>query len=138
MRNTAIRMKKVLGGLLAAAALMGATIVAPPRTEAQFEYANSIPGYCVSSFWDSQFYGWLAYQNNCTQSINLTWVGIANGGAYSATIAPGAKASTGFSRSEVDRKGGFELFVCPAGYIPVDANGNFVQQANTLFRCRRD
>jgi hypothetical protein len=136
--NTAITKNKVFGGLLAVAALLGGVLVATPHVEAQSDYASSIPGYCVSSFYDREMYGWLAYQNNCGQAINLTWVGIYSGGASSATIYPGRKANTGFSQAEVNGKGGFELFVCPAGYIPVDGNDNFVERANTLFRCKRE
>jgi hypothetical protein len=136
-KNTAITMKKMLGGLLAVAGLFGLALAATPRAQAQFEYANPIPGYCVSGFWDHQLYGWLSYQNNCGQSIALTWVGRTSGGAFSATITPGGKANTGFSPAEVNNMGGFELYVCPAGYIPVDSSGNFVSGPNILYRCRR-
>ena len=137
-RNTTIEIKKMLGGLLTLAALLGAALAAPQHTKAQPEYADSIPGYCVSSFYDREMYSWLVYQNNCGQTINLTWVSIYSGGASSATIYPGRKASTGWNQAEVNSRGGFELFVCPAGFIPVDANDNFVEKANTLFRCKRE
>jgi hypothetical protein len=34
--------------------------------------------------------------------------------------------------------GSFELYVCPLGYIPVDANNQYVNRINsTDFRCKK-
>jgi len=87
---------KILGGSFLLGALLFAVLYMPKPASAQSEYVEPLPSYCVSSVWDSQLYGWLAYQNNCGQPIRLTWFGRLSGGLFSADIYAGSKANTGF------------------------------------------
>ena len=50
-------------------------------------------------------------------------------------LRPGQKGSTGYSYSEVQRKKGYQLFVCPAGFYPVDGRNNYINKVNTPFTC---
>lgn len=94
--------------------------------------------HCVSRVYDPAMYNWLAFENNCGESIHIVYVQNSPGyGGSAMTVRPGRKGNTGYSRREVDAKGGYELYVCPAGFIPVDARGRYVDRVNTLFRCRR-
>jgi hypothetical protein len=88
-------------------------------------YLRPISQGCVSEFWDPKFYNWLSFQNNCGQAIYLTWIAKnpSDGfGASSANLAPGQSTNSGWSQSEVAQKQNFALFVCPAGFLPVDGN----------------
>lgn len=60
-------------------------------------------------------------------------------GASAADIDPGRSANTGWSKSEVDRKGGgFDVYVCPLGYIAVDAaTGEAIDKTNVKFVCKK-
>ena len=129
---------RVLVGSLSLAAMFAALLSFPEQAGAAFEYAAPLPSSCVEGFWDSQLYGWRAFRNNCGQPIYLTWIGRTSGGAFSADVPEGGKTNTGFTRSEVEEMGGFNFFVCPIHYIPVDASGEQVSSAYSNYRCRRD
>lgn len=108
------------------------------------QYAPALPASCVSNFWDSKYYGWLSFQNNCGQTINLGFVAQNGTGAFGGSggahndIAPGASVNIGQTRAEVQAAGGgFILFVCPAGYIAVSASGGNLSATNTSFRCKK-
>jgi hypothetical protein len=96
---------------------------------------------CISQFWDPKFYNWLSFQNNCGQAIHLSYT--ANNpsdtfGMSAADIAAGRSSNTGRSQSEVNQKGGFNLYVCPAGYVPVDPSTNqSVSGPNKTFTCKQ-
>lgn len=95
--------------------------------------------HCVSRVYDPAMYNWLAFENNCGgESIYIVYVPNRPGyGGSAMTVSPGRKGNTGYSRQEVNEKGGYELYICPAGFIPVDASGRYVDRVNTMFRCRR-
>jgi len=107
------------------------------------QYTSALPASCVNSFWDSKYYGWLSFQNNCGQAIHLGYISQNGTGAFggsggSATIEPGASVNTGQSQAEVQAAGGgFILFVCPAGYVATAANGGNLSATNTSFRCKK-
>jgi hypothetical protein len=91
---------------------------------------------CVRLFYDPSFYNWLAFQNVCSQAIFIDYIGYYPGyGGSAVTLRPGQKSSTGYSYSEVQKKRGYQLFICPAGFIPVDAKNNYVSRVNTPFKC---
>jgi hypothetical protein len=52
-------------------------------------------------------------------------------------LRPGRHDSTGDSEPEVRQKGGYELYVCPAGYIAVDADDNPVERIIPAFKCKQ-
>jgi hypothetical protein len=94
---------------------------------------------CVHQFYDSQMYNWLAFENNCSESLNVTFVPYiaGHGGGGAMELRPGRHDSTGLSRREVGDNGGFELYVCPAGYIPVGPDDRYVTRVIPQFRCKR-
>jgi hypothetical protein len=104
-------------------------------------YVTPITQGCVSEFWDPKYYNWLSFQNNCGQAIYLTWIAKNPSdtfGASSANIAPGQSANSGWSQSEVAQKQNFALFICPAGYIPLDGNTyQPVRSPNANYTCKR-
>jgi hypothetical protein len=129
---------RILVGSLSLAAMFLAFVSLPEQAGASFEYAAPLPSYCVSGFSDSQLYGWWAYQNNCGRPIHLTWYGRISGGLFAGDIQPGGKANTGFSPAEVNQMGGFNLFICPINYIPVDSTGTQVSSPYASYQCSRD
>ena len=93
---------------------------------------------CVRQFYDSRMYNWLAYENTCGESITINFIPNNPGhGGGSMTLSPGRHDRTGYSRDEVREKEGFELYVCPAGYIAVDENDRYVTRVVSRFRCKR-
>lgn len=93
---------------------------------------------CVRQYYDSGMYNWLAFENTCSQSLNIVFVPNSPGyGGGAMDVGPGRHGSTGFSRSEVESKGGFELYVCPSGYNPVGPDNQYVTRVIPEFRCKR-
>jgi hypothetical protein len=119
------------------APVLSADSLGPQSMEANaYRYASPLPGSCVSAFYDSSFYNWLAFRNTCNQSMYLMWIAYNPGyGGWSWTLRPNQKTSTGYSRSEWASKRGYQMFLCPAGYIPVDSRNQFVNRVNTPYRC---
>src|ERR1700722_4555446 len=105
------------------------------------QYAASLSATCIRGFWDPKFYSWLSFENQCGQAIHLSFVATSASdtfGMSSTDIAPGQASNTGWSQDEVNRKGGFALFVCPAGYVAVDAStGQTVSRSNQDYRCKK-
>ena len=130
-----LRARQSIVVLATAAALV--TTVGPIAAAAQ-QYKSPTFNSCIRQFYDPQMYNWLSFQNDCSQSLAVTYIAVNSPyGGYSADLAPGRKASTGFTRDEVRQRGGFELFVCPSGYLPVDARDRYVSRPNTQFRCKQ-
>jgi TPR repeat protein len=99
-------------------------------------YVSPVGASCISQFWDPKFYNWLSFQNNCGRAINLTY----EGGISGATdgLGAGQATNTGWSQAEVTQKGVFSLYVCPAGYIPVDSSTDqVVNRPNQTFTCKQ-
>jgi TPR repeat protein len=99
---------------------------------------SPLPGTCVSRFWDANNYNWLALQNDCGQPIYVEFifnhpVGWAMTGA--ANLGAGAHLDTGRSSNDINQAGGYELYVCPGGSVPVDLNGQVLQTNVPEFRC---
>ena len=114
-------------GLLMAASLASAQTYKTP------EYNN-----CIRQFYDPSMYNWLSYENACSEALSIVFIPFNPGyGGSAMDLAPGRHASTGYSQREVQGKGGFDLYVCPAGYIPVDGNDRYVDRVNTRFRCKQ-
>jgi hypothetical protein len=105
------------------------------------QYAASLSATCIRGFWDPKFYNWLSFENICGQSVHLSFIATSANdtfGMSSTDIAPGQASNTGWSQDEVNRKGGFTLFVCPAGYVAVDASTDqSVSRPNRDYRCKK-
>jgi hypothetical protein len=103
-------------------------------------YASPLPYSCIRQYWDPQFYNWLSFENDCGVAVNLTFIfGTPTGWAMngSMTLAPGAHKNSGLSSADINKAGGFKYYVCPDGYIPVDANNSLVTTSSiTEFRCK--
>ena len=105
---------------------------------AEQKYVAPIEG-CLSEFYDSQYYNWLSYRNNCSQSVSVTFVSRFSSGIFgSVTISPGGKKNTGWSREEINRAGGLTAFACPDGYHATGENGSELRHGATLATCRED
>jgi hypothetical protein len=104
-------------------------------------YLAPIAQSCVREFWNPKFYNWLSFENDCGQAINLTWIAKSPSdhfGAANANIAPGQSTNTGWSQTEVAAKGGFTLFICPAGSVAVDGNTRqMVSSPNATYSCKK-
>jgi TPR repeat protein len=99
-------------------------------------YASPLSANCIRPFWDPKFYNWLSFENNCGQAINLTFTGGISGATDNLGL--GQATNTGWSKSEVTQKGIYNLYVCPAGYIPVDSSTNqMVNRLNQTFTCKQ-
>jgi hypothetical protein len=116
----------------------GAPTPAAPRLQA------TVPGLsasCIRSYYNPQMYNWYSFQNNCGQAVHLVW--IANNpsdsfGPSGGDLGAGQSTSTGWSVSEIQQKQGLSIFVCPAGYIPVDPNSHqMVHSATQGFVCQQ-
>jgi hypothetical protein len=108
------------------------------QAPAAARYTSPLSQGCIRQFYDASFYGWLALQNACPQSIYVLYIAFNPGyGGSSVTLRPNQKSSTGYSRTEVQRKRGYQFFLCPAGYYPVDASNRFVNRVNTAYRCQQ-
>jgi hypothetical protein len=109
---------------------MRATLHAQPPP-----YTNTATA-CIREFYDSKSYNWLAYSNNCTDRVHVTWVSRDGKHSGALDIAPGRSGNTGFSETEIDAMGGTEAYACPDQYIPVDSNNRNITKPVTAFRCK--
>lgn len=92
---------------------------------------------CIREFYDPEMYNLLTYKNNCSQSLTIVFVAKDSSGASgSMDLRPGAKDSVGMFGGRASKVGGFELYVCQVGYVPVDDNDKVVKKPRSNFRCR--
>jgi len=113
-----------------------------PKKENRGSYAPSIDASCIHQFWDSTLYYWFAFRNDCGRPVHITFIALSPNdhfGASAADIDSGKSANTGWSKSEVEAKGGgFDVYVCPVGYIAVDATtGEAIDKTNVKFICKK-
>ena len=114
-----------------------ALVLIPTASFAQ-KYRSPEWNGCIQQFYDPDFYNWLSFRNTCSEALAVTYIGRKPGyGGSLMELRPGRKNSTGWTRKEVDGWNGFELYVCPLGYVPVDANDQYVRKVDTKFRCRQ-
>ena len=93
---------------------------------------------CIREFYDPGMYNYLTYKNNCSQSLTIVFVA-KDGSGVSGTmdLRPGASDSVGrLAGGVVPKIGGFQLYVCPVGYLPVDEKNKVVDKPHTIFRCQ--
>lgn len=87
------------------------------------EFTSPVPE-CAREFYDPQMYHWISYENTCAGTINVALVGIGQPHSGALTIKPGHRGSPGMNAKEVEAVGGLKTFVCPGGYLPVNADDN--------------
>jgi len=104
-----------------------------------YDYRSPIYNHCIREFYDPNMYNWFSFENTCSEALSVTFIPYDPGFGASAVdyLGPGRSTSTGDSRDEIQRKRGYELYVCPAGFLPVDGNDRYVTRVNTMFRCKR-
>jgi hypothetical protein len=117
--------------------LLVALALLPSLAAAQQYHPGAELDHCVRTFFDRDHYGWYSVENQCSEPIQVVVVSTRPGWSGAMTLRPHRKDSTGHSRSEVERLGGFRLFVCRDGYYPVDPTGRYVNRADTKYRCKR-
>jgi hypothetical protein len=125
---------------LGAAAVISLLIpVLGTKVHAQNERGGQYNG-CVNANFNGS-YGWLQFVNNCDESLHMTWFWRDRdySGSSSDDVGVGRAALTGESRSEVQRHRGYELYVCRAGYLPVDSSGRIITNGGSNpqdYRCK--
>lgn len=85
------------------------------------EFTSPVPE-CSREFYDPQMYHWISYENTCAGTINVALVGVGTPHSGALTIKPGHHGSPGMTVKEVEAVGGLKTFVCPGGYLPVNAD----------------
>jgi hypothetical protein len=103
------------------------------------DYRSPVYNHCIRSFYDPDMYNWYSFENTCSEAVAVTFIPYnpGYGGGAVDSLSPGRATSTGDTRDEIQRKQGYELYVCPAGFLPVDGNDRYVSRVNTMFRCKR-
>lgn len=104
-----------------------------------FAQRHEIPvlNSCIREFYDPGMYNYLTFKNNCSHSLTIVFVakdGSDAGGTMD--LRPGAKDSVGRFAGRVPPLGSFQLYVCQAGYLPVDDTGKVVSKPRTNFQCQ--
>ena len=118
-------------------AVFGLLSLGTQAAQAQ-EYVTPVFNGCIRQFYHSNMYNWLSYENTCSQSLSIVYIPRSPGyGASQMDLGSGRHNSTGYSRSEVQSKNGFELYVCPSGYVPVGPDNSYVNRIIPEFRCKR-
>ena len=76
----------------------------------------------------------------CEKDINLCFVvelaKDGSGASGTMELRPGAKDSVGKLKGQTPKVGGFEFYVCPSGYLPMDDTGKVVAKPHTTFKCK--
>jgi len=129
----------ILAVLTLAVALFGAMNV--PAANAQTYLAPNY-NHCARPFYDPQSYNWYSVENTCSFAIKVVLVPFnSRFGSGELDLGPGRHDGNGESASEVRERGGYDLYICPAGYTPVDGNDEYigaVNRPNTQFRCKQE
>ncbi len=109
-------------------------------TSSAFAQTHEIPALnsCVKEFYDPGMYNYLSYKNNCLQSLSIVFIAKDGSGASGTMdLRPGASDSVGrLAGGVVPKIGWFQLYVCQAGYKPVDENNKVVTKPKTAYTCR--
>jgi hypothetical protein len=121
---------------MASAMLLILPFLATHKAKAQ-QYANTA-NQCVRSYYDSNNYNWLTYQNTCSQAIYVTLVSNSGTNVGGLDLSPGQHNGPGLSVNEVRAVRGIEAYACPAGYVAVDTNDELITRRTvSSFRCKR-
>jgi hypothetical protein len=105
-----------------------------------FAQNHTIPAInsCIKEFYDPGMYNYLTFKNSCSQTLTIVFVAKDGSGATGTMeLRSGASDSVGRSADgAVPKVGEFQLYVCQAGYLPVDENNKIVNKPKTNFRCQ--
>jgi len=83
-------------------------------------------------------FGTIAIKNICTISISVTTIPFrGEGGGGQLDIRPGSSQGTGSTWKEKADAGGWDYYVCPRDYSPVDGNDRPISKPNTQFHCKK-
>ncbi len=119
--------------------LTAAALFTLVNAESTFAQRHEIPvlNSCIREFYDPEMYNYLTYKNNCSHSLTIVFVAKDGSGAGGTMdLRPGGKDSVGMFAGRVSKIGGFQLYVCLVGYLPVDDNGKVVSKPRTSFQCQ--
>lgn len=120
--------------------LTSATLFTVGTAEHAFAQGHEIPALnsCIREFLDPEMYNYLTFKNNCTHGVSLVFVAKDDSGATgSMELRAGAKDSVGrLANGHVPKVGDFQLYVCPAGSMPVDETGKVVSKPRSSFKCQ--
>src|ERR1700733_14102420 len=98
-------------------------VIAATHEAKSQEFTSPIPE-CAREFYDPQMYHWISYENTCAGAIHVTLVGMSKPYSGALDIKSGRHQSPGISAKEVEAVGGVRTYVCPAGYLAVNAADN--------------
>lgn len=90
---------------------------------------------CVHSFYDPNFYNWLAWENDCSVPVNVVYACAQPGCSGAMVLDPGKHDSTGYSQSEINGYGGILAAICGSDYNPVNSNDQYWSY-NESYRCK--
>jgi hypothetical protein len=82
-------------------------------------------------------FGAIAIQNTCRISISVTTIPFNGGSGGQLDISPGSSQGTGSTWKEKAEAGGWDYYVCPKNYTPVDGSDRHVSEPNTQFHCKK-
>ena len=119
----------------------GAELSNSPVASNAIQYSTPLASSCVRQFWDPKTNNWLSFENDCGQPIYVSYIphhpgGWAMGGGMH--LALGHTNNTGLSSDDLNKAGGFEIYVCPIDSVPVDLNGNVLNRNVTQYRCKSE
>ncbi len=121
--------------LLSAAAFF--VLASAPGTSAQ---THKIPALnsCIKEFYDPGMYNYLSFKNSCAQTLTIVFVAKDGSGASGKMdLRPGASDSVGrLAGGVVPKVGTFQLYVCQAGYLPLDENNKLVTKPQATYNCQ--
>jgi hypothetical protein len=109
------------------------------NADSAFAQRHEIPALnsCIREFYDPGMYDYLTYKNNCSQSLTIVFVAKDGSGASGTMdLRPGGQDSVGKLAGRTPKIGGFQLYVCRSGDIPVDDTGKVVSKPRTSFQCK--
>jgi hypothetical protein len=119
-------------------AIEGGDTPAQPAAQTASRGVDPVPGNPISQFYDPSHYNWMTFENTSSQPVHVVFIPFHPGyGGGAADIGPGRKTSTGDSQREMEARGGYQLYICPAGSIPIDVEtGRMVNRVNRPYRCK--
>lgn len=83
-------------------------------------------------------FGTIGIRNTCNISVSVTFLPFRVGSSGGQLdISPGWTQGTGSTWKERADAGGWDIYVCPKNYSPVDGNDRAISQPNTQFHRKK-
>ena len=114
--------------------LLGPSIVCAAFLQAQ-TYVQPTYNGCITQSNGSLG---ITFNNSCNISLSVQFVpmnGTGLGGQ--SDVRPGGSQGTGFTNDDKRNSGGWELYICPTGYVAVDGSDRPVNQPGVNFQCKK-